>query len=483
VRETAPSEVSFFGRRRWLGLVLCLALLAAAAAVRVRGARNDLWLDEIVSLQLVEGIFSPWQIFTDVHDDTNHYLNSLYLYFLGPRGNWPGCRAASVLFGIGAVMLAGLIGRRRSPACGLLAMLTTGFSYVLVLYSSEARGYSAVVFFSYLSYYLLESYLRTPRWWIGLMFSLSAILGFLAHLTFAFFFAAAVLWSVCRLARSGQGWRSTALAGLACFALPTAFLALLYFVSIRFMTVGGGTATSLAACYAAALAWALGAPGSSLGIPWPCVASGGLLACGLLMLWREGSDAWVFFLSVIVVVPILSVVIHGDELLYVRHFIVSIAFLLLLGSFVMGALWRQGRVGKAICGSLLVVYLALNGWQTNSLFRYGRGQSTEALRFLARHSSRPVVTVGSDRDNRILYPLRFLGPTALEGKAAAFVPSDFPPHQGPEWIILTAEPFEGPDAPGRQLHVGADDVYQYVTTFQTAPLSGLHWHIYRSVRP
>jgi hypothetical protein len=52
---------------------LCF-LLVAAMAIRICGAWNDLWLDEIWSLTLVGPISSPWQVFTQIHHDNNHYL-------------------------------------------------------------------------------------------------------------------------------------------------------------------------------------------------------------------------------------------------------------------------------------------------------------------------------------------------------------------------------------------------------------------------
>lgn len=46
----------------------------------------------------------------------------------------------------------------------------------------------------------------------------------------------------------------------------------------------------------------------------------------LHQLWREKSDLIVFFVSAVVVMPILLAITQGSEVLYVRYFIVSIAF-------------------------------------------------------------------------------------------------------------------------------------------------------------
>ena len=227
-----------------LYVAACVAILVAAAAVRVCGARGDLWLDEIWSLRAVSQISSPLDVFTKIHYDNNHYLNTLFLYYVGPHGNSLQYRAFSILAGVGAVAMAWLVGRRRSAAAGLLTMLLTAFSYVMVLYSSEARGYIAAVFFALLSFYLLDRHFETKQWWLATMFSLSAAMGFLSHLTFLSFYLAALLWSGYRLMKSRPGFRQTAITTLLCHAIPIALLATLYFVDVRHLTFVGGTSST-----------------------------------------------------------------------------------------------------------------------------------------------------------------------------------------------------------------------------------------------
>ncbi len=250
-------------------------VVAVAAAVRIRGACNELWLDEIWSWYLAGKISRPMEIFTKIHMDNNHYLNTLYLYLIGPRRSWLQYRMLSVVAGVGTVALAGLIGRRRNTASGLLAMLLTASSYVLILYASEARGYATAVFFSFLSFYLLDRYLETRRWPLALMFSLSAVLGFLSHMVFLGFYAAALVWSGYRLMKSRTGPKQIVIAACACHAVPILFFAALYLVSLRYVITGGGTASTLLGVYVDALAWALGTPISHTAIFATCRRRGG----------------------------------------------------------------------------------------------------------------------------------------------------------------------------------------------------------------
>jgi len=71
------------------------AILLVAAAVRIRGAKNDLWLDEILAVDLTHCVTSPLHIVMTgnveandpIHTEVNHPLYTLYLYEVGPRDN------------------------------------------------------------------------------------------------------------------------------------------------------------------------------------------------------------------------------------------------------------------------------------------------------------------------------------------------------------------------------------------------------------
>lgn len=476
-------------RRLSLCVTACVVILAVAAALRIRGALNDLWFDEIWSLHLADGISSPVEVFTKIHHDNNHYLNTLCLYFFGQRDNWPGYRIPSLVTGVGTVVLAGLIGRRRNAASAFLAMLLTGFSYVLVLYSSEARGYGPAVFFAFVSYYLMDGYLEKQKWQTALMFSFSVILGFMSQLTFLCFFSAAFIWSGYRLIKSRLGFKRAVMALLSCYAMPCVFLAVIYFVDIRRMAAGGGTylpvgeksVSHLLTGYGTALAWALGTPSGGFITLLFGIISSVFFAVGIKALWSEKSDSIVFFIGVILAFPILLVAIRPVFYgLYVRFFIISIAFFLILLSFVLESLWHRGRLGKACCLLLLTVYLVMNGLHTMSLFKDGRGHYGEAVHFLIEHSKGPQIIIGGDHDFRIPPLLEFYCRGVGGGKQLIYDKQALWPPEGPEWIICHNDSFKGSMSPGTQITDPAGNQYELVKTFPTAPLSGFYWFIYHN---
>ena len=468
------------GSRRYA--VLGMVLLAVAGAARYRAAQNSLWVDEILSVDLVRGLSSPLDIFRRIHSDNNHYLNSLCIYLLGFRGDWMGYRVPSVLAGIGAVAVAGMIGRKRGTACAFMAILLFSFSYVLILYSSEARGYSALVFFSLLSFLLLDSYLDSRGRRLALGFSVCASLGFLAHLSFAFFFLASMPWAAYRLIRRRAGIGGFLGSFALCYSLPALLVALLYLLDIRFMFTPGGAHPGLFNTFRAAMAWTLGMPvASTVGIMFAVAIL--VLAAGLWRLWREGNDSILFFPGMIVVVPLLLLFLGRQEVLYVRFFIVPLAFLLILLSIVLAWLWEsRGWIGRMACGAFLAAYLVANGAPYLSLMVFGRGNNAEAVRFLVQNAEETPVTVIGDSDFRIGIVVNFFARTTAKGSMLAYFRKDGPPAYGAEWLIREKESFEDPVPPAMALRDWFGHQYRLAAVFRTAPLSGLHWFVYHKER-
>jgi hypothetical protein len=488
----SPKKASFptpVARARWPVLLPCLAiLLLVAAGLRIYGATNDLWLDEIIAIDSARHVSAPLDIIVTERTDAGsplrldgqHQLYTLYLYAIGPQSDSLIFRIPSLLAGIGTVAMAWLIGRRRDLSCAMFATLLVGFSYVLVLYSSEARGYALEVFFSFVAFYTLDRYLETNRWPFAVLFSAGVVLGLLAQLTFVCFYVAALAWCAYRLIRSHAGVKRMLLVALWCHATPGLFLAWLYEVHIRGIgTVGGTPSPSLIHSYGTALAWALGPPSTDALIFLACVIAVVAFYAGIARLWREKSDVFVLYLGVILVFPILLIVVRGSDIVYVRYFVVSIAFLLLLCSVLLSSLYRQGRLGRATCALLLIAYVATSGGQMATLFTYGRGQYREAMRYMKEHADRSPVVIGGDQDYRIGIELQYYGPTVLGTGAWQYVPHGSWPADGPEWLVCQRESFEDPEPPLPRIEDGRH-TYQFVQTFRTAPLAGLHWFLYHN---
>ena len=127
-------------RDRWSFFegTVAAVVLVLAVVLRLAAARNDLWLDEIWSLDLAARVHRPIEVFTGLHHDNNHYLNTLWLWAVGPDRDALVYRLIALITGTATVAMAGRIGRA-GAAAALSAMLLFAVSYVMVVYSSEAR--------------------------------------------------------------------------------------------------------------------------------------------------------------------------------------------------------------------------------------------------------------------------------------------------------------------------------------------------------
>jgi len=461
--------------------VLCTLVVATGVLIRVRAAFNDLWMDEIWSLELVRELHSAFGVFTQTHHDNNHYLNNLFIYFLGQHGDWPGYRIPAEVFGIGTIVLAWLIGARRDRWAAFFCMFLVSFSYVLILYSSEARGYAPLIFFCFLCLLVLHSFFDKPRWQSAALFLLSTVLGLTSHLTFVIFLCASLLWFWVRLLKLKWSILRVAAWTAACYAAPFIYFVALYVVDLRYLQIGGGTPITVLDGYGATLAWAFGGPNASRWQWFTGAISVLGLVAGLVLLIRDRSDEWIFFLGAVVVMPLTMPLFEHGTLHYVRYFIVALGFLLLLLGRVLAWLFQSGRSGKITSAFLCLFFLTLNGSAVGSLLKYGRGHIAEAVNFMAENAKEQPVSLGGEQDFRTQFMMGFYWREMMGDKPANYYDHEHWPAQGPEWVIFHGESFTQATPPGKRFTDKFGNWFELVRTHPTAPLSGVHLFLYRKI--
>lgn len=449
-------------------------VIAAAGVLRLRGGLNDLWFDEIWSLFNVRSLTSCADILLRLHIDNNHPLNTLFLFLMGPQRNWVVYRIPSMLAGAGTVVTAWLIGKKRDELGALTAATTVGFSFLLIQYSSEARGYSLAVFFAFLGYYLIERYLEKPHWSMAAGFSLCAVLGFLSHLTFIHFYLGVLLWSLWRWRT--QSRRRFILSAAACHALPLAFLVFLYQVFIRRMEIGGGPEYRLLDIVLQAASLSIGGPTTGMGVVLCGAAAAALLVAALAALPADGDR--IFFVSAIVLAPALVVLVARPAVIFERYFLLPAAFFQLLLGLALPKLWEKASWGKPLALLLAALFLAGNGRQTLRLLRYGRGDYLNALTLMAERTKGPVVTVGSDHDSRNKVVLAFYAPYLKVPKSVAYFDVQNWPPEGPEWFLTHS--FDPAASPPPVLGDARGHRYELLRAFPFAALSGWQWFLYHN---
>ena len=457
--------------------IVTIIVVALSIIPRIFGIFSDFWLDEIWSYFRLLPLKSPIEIFTKFRSDNNHFLNSLFMFLIGDTGHWYRYRLLSLTTGLLTIPLVWISMKKTDRAEACIATILTAASYLLINFSSEARGYAAVVFFSAAAWYCLQRRLsnRSLTWAILLWFSIC--LGLLSHLTFLFVFVAAAIWLPYDRMKRHEGWASIAKEWLTCFGVPVAFSACFYVLVVSRIRVVGGPEYNLLDILAETFSYT-GGEGqfvNQLTIAWGLVTAG-LIGWSLFLLWKRGRSEWLFLLTVIFLAPAAALMIHRPQVLFVRYFLIDIFFGYIALSFLLADFLKSSKLPARVAVMVfLAVFLAGNGFQAARLMEFGRGGYRQAMQFIGETTPWEQITLISDhpvRNGKLVdFYKRFLPP-----KKDALLLTDYPPSSPPDWIILhsTDEP------PRFTEHVkdGYGNLYTQRKLYQYAGPSGWCWAIY-----
>jgi uncharacterized membrane protein len=175
----------------------------------------------------------PFGVLVTTYDSQNHHiLYSLFAhasFMIFGEGAWA-LRLPAVLFGVGSILALYVFAREfvnRREA--LLSAALLAFSYHHVWFSQNARGYSALLFFSLLSNWMLVRALREQRLSLWLWYAVFAALGVYVHMTMLFMvFGHFLIFLWHRLGSKEIHWRAVASEFLAGFCMAGLLTLTLY---------------------------------------------------------------------------------------------------------------------------------------------------------------------------------------------------------------------------------------------------------------
>jgi hypothetical protein len=366
--------------------------------------------------------------------------------------------------------------RRRSSLDALVAVLLVGFSYPLVLYSSEARGYALAVFFALAGYDAMDRILRGGGWIARFVFVASSILGILSHFTFVFFYLGALAWHAASIRRSHR-WGSF----LLLHVIPISAVVMVYILFIRNLTIGGAPREGLLTGLLSAIGTIFGA-GEPLLIAW-ITASCGMLLLGLSMaqLKRKDDPLWILLLVTVILAPAVIVgaqllLVQQDNPIAARYFLVPGTFAL-LGIATLVSDWLSRSHAARTAGIVVLLgFVGINLVQTMLFFRGGRGHYRDAIAYISDNTPGDLITVLSDHPLRTgmvldFYADRFLSPNQrlviYDGSTLQRANFEFGP---PLWIIVHSNKRNLPPEKLRG--------YVFDREFSYYGLSGYSWYLY-----
>jgi len=472
-----------FGKNGWDPLLVSsLALILAAAALRLAAVFNDFWFDEIWSLHLSRLVASPGEILTKLTHDNNHPLNTFFLWALGDQRSWEWYRLLSLVTGVASVGVMGILGRRYGRTESFTALVLGGFSYFLIHYSTEARGYAPVIFFA-LAGFLLAAETPTGKNMLHRgLFWLTVLLGFLSHSTYIFAYSGFFAWSALWLMKPGNRPVQVGAEMLKMHGIPMVFLAadLLWLNSL---TIGGGPEYEVSDVILETVQLTFGLQGNQWLAVFACMAAATLLFWEIWASRRGIPDQWIFYLTTILLAPALVLIVAKPAVLFPRYFLVCIPFFLLLLARWLAWVARRGTPWKVLSASLLVLYCSCNMLLFGDLVRYGRGGYSMAMNSIARQTEGEAITIGSDHDFRNRMIVDFYSRYLPPGKKVEYVPgTGIQPESAPEWLIVHRVASDPPSPPAPRFLLPNGSGYVLKEVFPSSTLSGFWWYLYRKAK-
>jgi hypothetical protein len=453
---------------QWHGTRYIAAALIVGIISRFFGTFGDLWLDEVWSVTAALGASEWAHIFTQLRTDNNHLLTTLWIRLVGDTEWLPLYRALSFLCGIVSLWWVA----QRYPflwrSSRVVASIVFATSFLLVLYDSEARGYSGAVCATLIA---ATAFLREgspATYWVASLF------GIMSHLLFVQSLVAMMIAHGVAVLRRERGIRSWCL-----FHIPPMIgVSLLYFVFIRHLPPGSGPRRSYFIVILQSLAATVGAPDLSVHAPHTVgvtlvIALLGVyvLVSGLSAIGKQNPLRSVWYGAAIVIAPAIFL-IAGPRVVFPRYFLIPIACFYLMSAEASVIYWRRGWASRTIVATLVMGAVLSNVWSVWRFLEVKRGSYASELELMDDHSQ-TVVTVSGDHDRRNGDMVRFY--SSRIGKPIVYHNLDEVRVERPRYFLMHSQDRACVPPP----FLVVDEIpYRFVRSTEFAGQSGWRWSVY-----
>jgi hypothetical protein len=364
---------------------------------------------------------------------------------------------------------------RRNRIDGWLTGALLSLSFMLVVYSTEARGYAWLILFALLAFDSLRRYLDRPSLSRAALFWVWIALGLSAHTTIAHFYVGVLVWSGFRLRGRFSDF-------VRLHAVSLAWTAAWAWFVLRGSVIGGGPRWSWATLGDQTLAWTLGYPVGVVPAAVVAIAAAGLVITDAIWLWQdEASDEGLFYVGTILGPPLLVAALNPPWL-FPRYFLVSLVFFLLVIARQLRRLLGAGVWGRVVAVAALAGFCAGNFWHLARFDRDGRGGASAAVEYMTAHSAtNPASVTGEPVDLWTAMPLAFYSRLQGDSSRLSYVPRTDVGRSIPaasiEWVVIQNQDAEVQPAPTVTLSPGAEFVLRTSHGFYGP--SGMNWFVYQ----
>jgi 4-amino-4-deoxy-L-arabinose transferase-like glycosyltransferase len=379
-------------------------LTVLGALLRLPGLDSGLWFDEIVTL--VQSVRPPLrQLVTAFPGINNHPLYSLLAHLsvvtFGEHA-WS-LRLPALVFGVACIPLLYCVGLALTTAIeSLLAALLLAVSYHGVWFSQDARGYTALLFFTLLATLLLEKLLQRPDRRLACAYAVAVALGVYTHLTMAFVAAGHGLVWAWQLSRQAAGIQRSRHLRTAILALgAAAALGGILYLPTAWQVYAVFTTPKAGAGLVATPRWAALEVLRGLRVGYGTfgvVTALALVILGAISYLRRTPVTALLFLVPGAITGVTMLIVGAP--MRPRFFFLLLGFGLLMlarGAMEGGRILRlQSHTGSRIGVGAIAIITVLSGWSLRDNYRYPKQDYGGALQFIEQHRtpSELVATAG-----------------------------------------------------------------------------------------
>jgi len=347
------------------GAVAVMAVIGLV--VRLALSRAPLANDEIWSLDNLRPLAHAGRVLWGVSHDNNHFLNSLWLYFVWPwTHDSTVLRLISILSGAALIPVMAALGARRGTVAALAAAALTTLSFFQITWDAQARGYASATLALVVAYAALERAWDAPASRARWGFAAAAGLAVFSHLASG---PVLVLFCFVTLAELWRRHRRLKIALDQTFALfAPAALAVAPTVAVvvaGYREMGGfvvGFHRDFAAAHVVGAFTNLQLTTLGLDADSHALAMFGLLALPLVEIAAIAlcvrPERRIAYATLIFAMPVVALALRVPNTHPPRYYFAASPFLLLLVSEVADFLWSRASVSRisalALVGVLLV---------------------------------------------------------------------------------------------------------------------------------
>lgn len=475
-------------KKRLTSWVLLLTV-AMATLLRFWAASDNFWLDEIMTYYLAMGLKSPFDAIINVKID-HHSLNTFYMALIGDRVNWGWYRLLSVICGSGTIALVMREASQRSNRQALVSGLLTAFSFPLLVYSSEARGYAPAMFFILAALLVFQADLKQRSLLLKFLFWILCVLAFLAQVTAFYVLCGMAAWATWRVVETWQKQsfpevRREVFELILTFAVPFIALACFYFFTMRKAGSVGGDVFSLSSVLLDTLSYLVGSPLTGV---WKFVGASFAVVCvaaGFIIVAHRDQGRFLFYFVSLIIGPLLIILTYDKPYWYPRYFVLCfpVAFLM-FGEVVDGIVlyFEKKQNNKSAVAVNIVFFILLmaslfgNGLYIKDFLKFGRGGYVKAMEYMCQHNGDNVVLIAGDHDFRNGLTVDYFARYFRPGWDIRYIYEKHRAENKAGWFIIHSG--DRSLQPPQRIMLN-ECAYSKVAEFPHGGLAGFTWHIYR----